>query len=154
MDIRLAGGRSVSGPTIPRWAIGVGLGCLLVAAMVRLWPAADPINTQPPSAARYSGPMLEPARSGVTPMPSLRLISVGGADAVAPPPAVAVPGLVGVITTGAARAAYLKSAQSGAVERVAVGGEMDGWLLVTVAVSSATLERDGQRAVARLFAAP
>lgn len=141
------------GLAIPRWAIGVGLGCLFVAGLVRLWPAAAPIDAQPPATARYSGPMLEAARSGITPMASLQLASVDGVDAV-PAPEVAMPSLVGVITVGAARAAYLRSAQSGAVERIVVGGEMDGWRLVAVNGSSATMERSGQHAEAGMFAVP
>lgn len=151
MDIRHAGGRGVSGLTLPRWTIGVGLACLMAAGTIRLWPAAEPIDAQPPSTARYSGSMLEPARSGITPMPSLRLVSVGGADAVSASE-VAAPNLVGVITAGGTRAAYLRSAESGAVERVAVGGELDGWRVVAVTAANVTLEQDGRLAQAGLFA--
>ena len=141
----------MTGLAIPRWAIGVGVGCLVVAGAFRLMPDEKPIGVETPSTARYSGPMLEPARSGVTPVPLLRLARLNGAEAVSVPE-VAAPSLVGVITAGAARMAYLKSAKSGAVERVALGGEMDGWRLVAVTAMSATLERNGERAESGMFA--
>lgn len=151
MDVRHAGGRGVSGLSIPRWAKGAGLGCLVVAGIVRVWPGLEPIATQPPSAARYSGSILEPAPSGITPMPTLRFAGLDGATS-APTPEIASPGLVGVITAGPVRAAYLRSAVSGAVEHVAVGEKLDGWRLLGVTATSATLEQGGQRKETHFFA--
>ena len=132
----------------PRWALAAGLGCLLLAVSVQFWPDSEVAAPQVPPPERFTGPLLEPARPGVTPAPWLRMETV---DAEVVTPEVAAPSLVGLALVGGRRVAYLRSTQSGLIERVGIGSELDGWRVVDITETSASLIRGETHIEASMF---
>ena len=122
--------------------------CALVTAGLLLWPAGTASAPLPGAAAPYRGPVRQLREVAPNPEFPLRLAGAGGATAPAAD-VQPVPVLVGI----AGSAAYLRSAATGATERVSRGGVLDGWTLRAVGARTVTLTGPGGDRRLELFAA-
>lgn len=126
------------------WLPGLLVLCTVATVGLLVWPAASAPPLPRPAAEHYRGPDIETHRVGPVSKFALRLASASAPTATAPAVVEAVPVLVGV----AGRRAYLRSAATGEVEGISIGGSIDGWRLVSVAARTATLRgADGDRRV-------
>lgn len=128
----------------PAFVLGA---CALATLAILVWPVGAAGPSAPPAAERYLGPDHQARRSGPVPGFALRLQAAGVEQAA--PVVEALPVLVGLTD----RRAYLRSAQSGEVEGVAVGQTLDGWRLVSVSRRSATVRGPAGDRRLGLFAA-
>jgi len=134
-----------------RWPLyAFGWSCALMTVALLVWPQTP---------ASSPAPQAEPAFKGrphdlLTIAPSTRS-PLRFADDAAPEPSPAstsgAPTLVGVI---AGRAAYLRGADSGTVERVGLNETFEGWQLTRVASNGVTVTKDRQTCELRLYQAP
>lgn len=122
-------------------------GCVVATAGLLAWPAPPAAVPSAPVAQAYAGPVLEVRRVSPDPRFPLRLQSRFASSDPAPATEPA-PILVGV----AGGLAYLRSSTTGEVESLALGGEIDGWTLASVAPRAVTLRgASGERRL-ELFA--
>lgn len=135
----------VSPSQAPQLILGV---CALATAGLLLWPADPTIAPHAGAPSPYRGPVRQLRDVAVTPEFPLRLAGSGGATAPAADVQPA-PVLVGI----AGSAAYLKSAATGATERVSRGRTLDGWTLKAVGARTVTLTGPGGDRRLDLFAA-
>lgn len=136
----------VSTAQAPQLILGA---CALATAGILLWPAGATPAPQVGAAPQYRGPIRQLREVAVSPEFPLRLAGSGGPTAPAAD-VQPVPVLVGI----AGSAAYLKSAATGATERVSRGGVLDGWTLRAVGARTVTLAGPGGDRRLDLFAAP
>lgn len=131
------------------WAQGLLGVCALVSGVIFAWPSGGNVPVVAAQSERYSGPVFADRKGGVLPGFALRLTAPGAAEA--PPPAVeALPVLVGI----ANGQAYLRSAATGEVERVARGQTIDGWRVAYVGIRSVTLSNGETEQEVAMFTTP
>lgn len=131
------------------WAQGLLGVCALVSGVIFAWPSGGNAPVVAAQPERYSGPVFADRKGGVLPGFPLRLAARGAAEAP-PPAAEALPVLVGI----ANGQAYLRSAASGEVERIARGQTIDGWRVSSVGVRSVTVSNGETEQKVTMFTTP
>lgn len=131
------------------WAQGLLGVCALVSGVIFAWPSGGNAPVVAAQPERYSGPVFADRKGGVLPGFPLRLTAPGAAEA--PPTAAEVlPVLVGIANGHA----YLRSAATGEVERVARGQTIDGWRLVLIGGRSVILTNGETEQKVTMFTTP
>lgn len=128
-----------------------GTACALASAAMLILPVSTPGLAGTAERPAYSGPdhRLRTTGQSDAALP-VHLVSTTAADQATVEPPSALPTLVGLAGSNV----WLKSAVTGEVERIATGGELDGWRVVAVRVRSATLTRDEERETLELYQRP
>lgn len=131
------------------WAQGLLGVCALVSGVIFAWPSGRNALVVAAQPEQYSGPVFADRKGGGLPGFPLRLTAPGAAEAP-PPAAEALPVLVGI----ANGQAYLRSAASGEVGRVARGQTIDGWRIASVGARSVTLSNGEAEHTVTIFTIP
>lgn len=128
------------------WPQGLVGACALASIVIYAWPSGAEVPPETARPERYAGPVFTDRKGGALPGFSLRLAASGAAEA--PPPAEALPVLVGL----ANGQAYLRSPVSGEVERVVRGQTIDGWTVAAIGSRGVTLRNGEVEHQLRMFA--
>jgi len=138
-------------PIQRRNAYAFGAVCTVITVGLLAWPvrpAQDPAPAPAPG-SHYAGPEYTVRRTSPATGPGpLRLTSSQPVTAAPATPVVAAPTLVGLVGN---RQAYLRSATSGEIERVAVGSEIDGWRVTAMSGRTVTVNGPGGQQRLQLF---
>jgi hypothetical protein len=122
--------------------------CAAATIGLLLWPAGSVPAPQRRSDPAYTGPVIELRRAAASPGFPIRTARPS-ADAEPERPTHPAPALVGL----AGGAAYLRSSANGETVRIARGGELDGWTVVSIGARAVSLRGHGGERRLELFAA-
>lgn len=125
------------------------IGGLLLAGALLVWPIGAGPVVPAPAPEVFRGPDQKTNRGSPVTQSAIRLSS-GASAQEARPVAQPTPTLVGI----AGGQAYLKSIDSGEIERAGVGGTVDGWKVVAVGNRTVTLRGGAGDQRLRLFEKP
>ena len=131
------------------WAQGLLGVCAVVSGVIFAWPSGGNAPVVAAQPEPYSGPIFADRKGGFLPGFPLHLTAPGAAE-TPPPVAEALPILVGI----ANGQAYLRSAASGEVDRVARGQTIDGWQVIYVGGRSVTLSSGQAEREVAMFTTP
>lgn len=136
-------------PLQRRNAYAFGTVCTVLTIGLLAWPVRPTQDPVPVQASHYAGPEYAVRRTSPATVPGpLRLTSSQPVTAAPAPPVVAAPTLIGLLGN---RQAYLRSATSGEIERVAVGSVIDGWRVTAMSGRTVTVSGPGGQQALRIF---
>tara|TARA_R110002051_G_scaffold41530_7_gene86133 strand:- start:19271 stop:19747 length:477 start_codon:yes stop_codon:yes gene_type:complete len=136
-------------PVQRRNAYVFGTVCSVLTLGLLAWPVRPTQEPAPNTGSHYAGPEYAARRTAPSTIAApLRLTSSQPVEAVPATPVIAAPTLIGLLGS---RQAYLRSATSGEVERVPIGGEIDGWRVIAITGRAVTVNRPGNQQKLQLF---